>query len=334
MRLRLLALRMLPLAITTAVFSGGAVAHAASVPFCVPSTPSAAVTSPSSTGACATGSTAVQMPASSADQQTLLSILPDIKVQASGVGGKPTIQFSGVNLQLLNGSGSETTTNGEGNLVIGYDPAPGGPQNGSHNLVMGTTGQTFEGYGGIEGGSGNFLQGADGVVFGNQNATEANGASVLGGSGNVLTSFGNGAVIVGGQNNKANGVDSVITGGTGWVNNPFDAVVGGGPVSSIYQFGSGWSSSNWFGNNFASWYKDGSGIVHLQGGVARTSGSSNLIATLPPAARPIYTVYTIVHTYAGTYADLAINPDGTIDLLPSSNTNTTFVSLEGITYQP
>ena len=47
-------------------------------------------------------------------------------------GGKPTIQISGANLQLVNGSGSTETLNGAGNLVIGYDEMPG-TQTGSHN---------------------------------------------------------------------------------------------------------------------------------------------------------------------------------------------------------
>jgi hypothetical protein len=114
----------LPGIVTVALFSGGAVAYgsAGSVSFCVPSKPHSAVTSTSSAGTCATGSAAVTLPASSSQQHTLLSILPDISFQASGVGGKPTVQFTGVNLQLVNGSGSETVLNGKGNLVIGYDP--------------------------------------------------------------------------------------------------------------------------------------------------------------------------------------------------------------------
>ncbi len=76
------------------------------------------------------------------------------------------------------------------------------------------------------------------------------------------------------------------------------------------------------------------GIVHLMGAVKRvsTSGDPNLIGTLDVGIRPARTVYTIVHTYGGTYADLSITPDGAVHLLPSSNTNASFVSLEGITY--
>jgi len=40
---------------------------------------------------------------SKSEQETLTSILPYIKYIASGVGGKPTIQISGANVQILNG---------------------------------------------------------------------------------------------------------------------------------------------------------------------------------------------------------------------------------------
>ena len=43
-----------------------------------------------------------------------------------------------MNVQVVNGEGKSETTNGEGNLVIGYDEDKGGhPQDGSHNLVLG-----------------------------------------------------------------------------------------------------------------------------------------------------------------------------------------------------
>lgn len=67
------------------------------------------------------------------------------------------------------------------------------------------------------------------------------------------------------------------------------------------------------------------------------SGGSPLITTLPPAAPPNREVYTIVHTFGGTYADLAIAPDGRVGGIgpkPPAAQDFSFVSLEGITYQP
>src|ERR1700730_9641622 len=40
---------------------------------------------------------------------------------SSGVGGKPTVQFANVNVQIVSGSGSTTSGNGTGNLILGYD---------------------------------------------------------------------------------------------------------------------------------------------------------------------------------------------------------------------
>jgi hypothetical protein len=74
-------------------------ASAQSVSLCVPT--SGSVTA----GACGGGGTTVALPANVADQQTLISILPYVSFSSSGVGGKPTITFKGVNVQLVNGAG-------------------------------------------------------------------------------------------------------------------------------------------------------------------------------------------------------------------------------------
>jgi hypothetical protein len=82
-------------------------------------------------------------------------------------------------------------------------------------------------------------------------------------------------------------------------------------------------------------YKDGDGTVHLQGAAQQLQKQSQypqLIGTLPAGLSPGRNVFTIVPTFAGTYADLEIDTSGDIYLLPSSNTNSSFVSLEGVTY--
>lgn len=60
-----------------------------------------------------------------------------------------------------------------------------------------------------------------------------------------------------------------------------------------------------------------------------------VIGTLPVAARPTRDIYTIVHTFDGTYADLVIQTNGEIvNIDPRSPvvTDLSFLSLEGITY--
>jgi hypothetical protein len=100
-----------------------------------------------------------------------------------------------------------------------------------------------------------------------------------------------------------------------------------------------WSGSAGFGSRSPAWYTDGSGIVHLQGAATQINNSgpgANLIGTLPRSARPDHNVFTVVHTFAGTYADLAIGTNGHIDLIdprPPAAKDYTFVSLESITYR-
>jgi hypothetical protein len=100
-----------------------------------------------------------------------------------------------------------------------------------------------------------------------------------------------------------------------------------------------WSGNAGFGSRPPAWYKDNTGIVHLQGAVTQTNTSganANLIGTLPATARPGHDVYTIVHTFGGTYADLVITPAGQIILLdPRSPAvkDYSFASIESITYQ-
>jgi hypothetical protein len=86
---------------------------------------------------------------------------------------------------------------------------------------------------------------------------------------------------------------------------------------------------------------EASGVVNLDGAVARTSGAgagANLIGTIPePGARPHRDVYLITHTFNGTYADLVITPTGHIELIDPRSpmvTDTSFVSLAGLSYQP
>ena len=118
---------------------------------------------------------------SQSEQETLKSILPYVKYVATGVGGKPTIQFSGANVQIVNGEGSTKTTNGAGNLIVGYDENPHTePQTGSHNLVIGPE-QRYSSYGSILGGRNNKALAPYDFVAGIANTATGEGASVSGG---------------------------------------------------------------------------------------------------------------------------------------------------------
>ena len=110
-------------------------------------------------------------------------------------------------------------------------------------------------------------------------------------------------------------------------------------AGTAFPIGQDWSASPTFGARTLTFYKDSSGVFHLQGSVHQTSTSGstpNLIGTLPPAARPTANVYFIVHTFNGTYADLSIDPSGNIGIInprPPAVQDYSFVSLEGISYR-
>jgi hypothetical protein len=110
----------------------------------------------------------------------------------------------------------------------------------------------------------------------------------------------------------------------------------------------GWSAYPCCNARPPSVYLDSQNVVHLQGAFSENPayygqdlpghprpGNAYVLAvpgSIPSTYAPDRNVFTIVHTGSGTYADLMIGRDGSIDLLPSYNTNTQFVSLEGISY--
>jgi hypothetical protein len=185
---------------------------------CVPEASSKPVLSTNTKGECPTKGTkvpvkykSVQLPGTGG-LETLNKILPHITYLESGVDGKPTIQFSGVNVQVVNGERRTETTNGEGNLVIGYDENPG-TQTGSHNLILGRS-QTFTSFGGIVAGAADSITGEFATVSGGEhNIASGLVASVSGGVSN--TASGGAASMSGGASNKAESGLSWIGGGTG-----------------------------------------------------------------------------------------------------------------------
>jgi hypothetical protein len=174
---------------------------------CVPA--AGAVTSGGTSGACGTA-TPVELPQSRAEQQTLLSILPYLSFNATGVGGKPTIAVKGANLQILNGTGSTTTANGAGNLILGYNEYPG-TQTGSHSLVSGQS-NSFQSYGQFVSGTNNKATAPWATAVGYFNTASGPFSSVLGGYSNTATNFA--GVVVGGHDNVAKGESSAILGGS------------------------------------------------------------------------------------------------------------------------
>jgi len=212
-------------------------AMASTLKVCIPEKESTAVVTPKA-GLCKPKYTEAVL-LQQAEQEKVQELLPYIKITSSGVGGKPTIQFTGVNVQIVSGASSDTTINGEGNLVIGNDEAAG-EQTGSDNLVLGA-GQTYTSYGSLLGGFGNIDHGAESVLFGSDNKVTAALGSVTGGYLNLASGdgssvsggYGNTASVEsssvgGGQGNTASGDGSSVSGGYANTAGGLDAWAGGG----------------------------------------------------------------------------------------------------------
>ncbi len=173
---------------------------------------------------CKTGFNKITLP-SSEELEVLNKVMPHVKYQEKGVGGKPTIQVSGVNVQIVNGEGKTASTNGAGNLVIGYDEEPG-EQTGSHDLVLGTN-QTFTSYAGIIAGAFNKITGPFASITGGNFSTASGpgprlaaakttspaGKAARSAAANSTTPAGTRSSVSGGQRNTANALLTWIGGG-------------------------------------------------------------------------------------------------------------------------
>src|SRR5581483_745685 len=58
-------------------------------------------------------------------------------MSVANLGGHPAVTFDGVNVYIRNGSNSTMTTNGVGNLILGYNESTNQSRTGSHNIVTG-----------------------------------------------------------------------------------------------------------------------------------------------------------------------------------------------------
>ena len=185
---------------------------------------------------------------SKTEQEELKELRRYAKVIPSGIDGKPTVQVSGANVQIVNGEGKTATTNGEGNLVIGYDENESGQcsnrhlrtkqqceggggtwtpephaQTGSHNLILGRE-QTFTSFGGIDAGVLNTISGEWATITGGrQNTASGNDSAILGGE--EGTAGGEQSSVSGGDANRALGLSSAVSGG--------EQNEASGPVSSV-----------------------------------------------------------------------------------------------------
>lgn len=137
--------------------------------------------------------------------------LESILVGVSRAGS--TIEMDGLNLQITNGQGSTASTNGLGNLIIGYntDISNNETRTGSHYLIIGDE-NSYSSYGGL--------------VAGKDNTVSAPWATVTGGSKNTASA--DYATVSGGKENQAVHTHSSIAGGRYNVASGAYSFVGGG----------------------------------------------------------------------------------------------------------
>lgn len=145
------------------------------------------------------------------EQEKLQTLLSYMQFEPEGIDHKPTIRFTGVNVQILSGAGKENALgNGEGNLIVGYDESPKA-QTGSNDLVIGTSKQEYTSYGALVGGSENAAIDPYTDVFGMSNVVQNEGASVSGGHSNFAD--GEWSSVSGGYENTANQIAASVSGG-------------------------------------------------------------------------------------------------------------------------
>ena len=129
-----------------------------------------------------------------------------------------TLVFSGMNVQIVNGSGETSVTDGMGNLIIGYNEylyRGIDDRTGSHNLIIGDYNEyTANSYGGMVVGKFNEIDGAySSVSGGTSNTASGYGSSVTAGEYN--TASGSYSSVSGGGINQASGYNSSVSGGAG-----------------------------------------------------------------------------------------------------------------------
>jgi hypothetical protein len=124
------------------------------------------------------------------------------------------ITISGANLNIVNGQGLTATTNGLGNLVIGYNELSSvlpNNRSGSHMLVVGSE-NDFSSYGGIVAGFRNYTSGIWASITGGAYNRASGGRSSVSG-GELNEASGENSSVSGGLENKASGQFSSVSGG-------------------------------------------------------------------------------------------------------------------------
>jgi len=176
--------------------------------------------------ACGSAITAVSAPAPAqftARHELLLSYF-DLSMETDCNGGQyPTITIDGANLRIVNGLGSTESTNGLGNLILGYNEDTGALEcrGGSHNIVAGTD-NGYEGFAGVVRGRDNFVDGGYSLIMtGTDNEIVGDASAIVSGWDQDVT--GDSGAILGGVGNQI--ADESVADGV--IAENFNTIVGG-----------------------------------------------------------------------------------------------------------
>jgi hypothetical protein len=169
----------------------------------------------------------------------------------TGAGGLPEVVITGANLRLVNGRRATATTNGLGNLLVGYNESREGEnvRTGSHNVVVGQ-GHNFSSFGGLVVGRQNEISGAFAAVSGGFDNTasgasaavsggifnRASGASAAVSGGFDNTASASATTVCGGRGNTARGESATVSGGHGNTANGHTAAISGGEANTASGF--------------------------------------------------------------------------------------------------
>jgi hypothetical protein len=95
-------------------------------------------------------------------------------------------------------------------------------------------------------------------------------------------------------------------------------------------FENGWSSAVAADDEGLSFYKDGFGIVHLQGNAGNVKAGTGLIFTLPTGYRPAKNLYFAVYGSGGSNAFVQVTSSGDVNVIgPAQN----YVGLTNVTFR-
>jgi len=174
--------------------------------------------------------TARQVPTLTPEQAEILQHLSIVYLDDGQGGAAKTIRITGVNVQVVNGSGTTGgTADGTGNVIIGYNEPGninGDDRTGSHNLVCGQM-NSYSYVGGVVFGTDNTASGYTATVLGGiQNTASGSRSVVVGGSGNSATEFY--STVCGGVLNVASGVSATVSGGVANLASGQESSVSGG----------------------------------------------------------------------------------------------------------